>query len=421
MNQPRMSAKDLGSDALASTGLWPERTQWRVIFENARRDILRAMTRLPDRHSLMSDYVMAQGCQQGDLCIRSSYVDEQKISCTMRALDFVIDRYENTVRHTGRTLLCWLSSPKLHVYRENPFCLEAEKSSETRYRVLQKRFLTFVIRLYRMSNALQGEVANFRLNAVLSARLERLWSHEVWNMFDVSRGLWPDLGNYLCVEEPSSMALHEGLSSSAENEDEERTGNNDEDDLDPEGKDDDDGDGDWDSEDDELDYDDSAYGSDQAEFSEHTYPELRSQAGGELDIAAFDNFLELLYEVHSPLAELVSLRNFGRNTARTELPSILFHWSDDGETVSNGSLQLTTDKFRKLPECFTSRAEELCGSLMYDLEPEIGLASVKDDMASSQSGYCFVKHPVNGLESAYKELLIRAYSSSKGALLKNVD
>ncbi|KAI3572972.1 hypothetical protein IWW34DRAFT_887898 [Fusarium oxysporum f. sp. albedinis] len=35
MNQPRISAKDLGSDALASAGLWPERTQWRVIFENA--------------------------------------------------------------------------------------------------------------------------------------------------------------------------------------------------------------------------------------------------------------------------------------------------------------------------------------------------------------------------------------------------
>ncbi|KAJ9413909.1 hypothetical protein QL093DRAFT_2594845 [Fusarium oxysporum] len=512
MNQPRMSAKDLGSDALASTGLWPERTQWRVIFENARRDILRAMTRLPDRHSLMSDYVMAQGCQQGDLCIRSSYVDEQKISCTMRALDLVIDRCENTVRHTGRTLLCWLSSPKLHVYRENPFCLVAEKSSETRYRVLQKRFLAFVIRLHRMSNALQGEVANFRLNTVLSARLERLWSHKVWNMFDVSRGLWPNLGNSLYVEE-TSMALNEGRSSSAENEYEERTGNNYEDDLDPEEK-DDDGDGDWDSEDDELDHDDSAYGSDQAEFSGDTYPELCIQADGDLDIAAFDNFLELLYELcltlctetfisgqpgstvlvyfsgilgfskdcqhfllarqycpqlsgliymqrlllleralplrpyhtigipqrphtqqlerlneiradhmvlgsQSPLAELVSLRNFGRAIARTEPPSILFYWSDDGETVSNGSLKLTMDKFRELPEYFTSRAEELCGSLMYGLEPEVDLVSVKDDLANSQSGYCFVKHPANGLESAYKELLIRAYSSSKGALARD--
>ncbi|KAI8415992.1 hypothetical protein FOFC_02300 [Fusarium oxysporum] len=207
MNQPRLSARDLGSDALASTGLWPERTQWRVIFENARRDILRAMTRLPDRHSLMSDYVMAQGRRQGDMCTRSSYVDEQKLSCTMRALDLVIDRCENTARYTSRTLLCWLSSPKLHVYRENPFSLVAEKSSETRYRVLQKRFLAFVIRLHRMSNALQGDVANVGLNTVLSARLERLWSHKIWNMFDVSRGLWPNFGNYLCAEETSAALL----------------------------------------------------------------------------------------------------------------------------------------------------------------------------------------------------------------------
>ncbi|KAH7191120.1 hypothetical protein BFJ68_g17740 [Fusarium oxysporum] len=124
-----------------------------------------------------------------------------------------------------------------------------------------------------MSNVQQGEVMNVRLNTVLSARLG---SHEVWNMFDVSRGLWPDLGNYLCVEETSSMALNEGPSSSAENEDEERTGNNDEDDLDPEGKDADDSDGDWDSEDDELAHDDSAYGSAQAGFSREAHPELQS-------------------------------------------------------------------------------------------------------------------------------------------------
>ncbi|KAJ0133136.1 Uncharacterized protein HZ326_23784 [Fusarium oxysporum f. sp. albedinis] len=98
------------------------------------------MTQLPDRHSLMSDYVMAQGFRQGDLCIRIPYVDEQKLSWAMRALNLVIDRCENTVRYTSRTLLCWLSSPKLHIYPETPFCLVAEKSSETRYRVLQKRF-----------------------------------------------------------------------------------------------------------------------------------------------------------------------------------------------------------------------------------------------------------------------------------------
>ncbi|KAH7191379.1 hypothetical protein BKA60DRAFT_471619 [Fusarium oxysporum] len=72
--------------------------------------------------------------------------------------------------------------------------------------------------------------------------------------------------------------------------------NNDQDDLDPEGEDDDDGDGDWDSEDYELDHDDSTYGSDQAEFSREAHPELQVQADIELDIEAFDDFLELLYK-----------------------------------------------------------------------------------------------------------------------------
>jgi hypothetical protein len=49
------------------------------------------------------------------------------------------------------------------------------------------------------------------------------------------------------------------------------------------------------------------------------------------------------------------------------------------ETVWNRSLQLTMDRFRELPEYITSRAEALCGSLIYGLETGIDLASVKND------------------------------------------
>ncbi|KAJ9413279.1 hypothetical protein QL093DRAFT_2512358 [Fusarium oxysporum] len=82
---------------------------------------------------------MGQGCWQDDPGIRSLSVDEQKLSCTTRALDLVIERCESTVRDTSRTLLCWLSIPKVHVYREAAFCLVVKKSSETGYRVLKKR------------------------------------------------------------------------------------------------------------------------------------------------------------------------------------------------------------------------------------------------------------------------------------------
>ncbi|EXK78118.1 hypothetical protein FOQG_17206 [Fusarium oxysporum f. sp. raphani 54005] len=37
-----------------------------------------------------------------------------------------------------------------------------------------------------------------------------------------------------------------------------------------------------------------------------------------------------------PLTEMISLRGFGRNIARTEPPSILFSWSDDGEIIRYG-------------------------------------------------------------------------------------
>ncbi|PNP53054.1 hypothetical protein FNYG_15785 [Fusarium nygamai] len=58
-----------------------------------------------------------------------------------------------------------------------------------------------------------------------------------------------------------------------------------------------------------------------------------------------------------PLAELISLRDFGRNIARTEPPSMLFHWSNDGEMVSHATFQITMNSFRKLADHFITQAE----------------------------------------------------------------
>ncbi|RBR24099.1 uncharacterized protein FIESC28_03098 [Fusarium coffeatum] len=92
-----------------------------------------------------------------------------------------------------------------------------------------------------------------------------------------------------------------------------------------------------------------------------------------------------------PLAEMTSLRDFGRNVARTEPPSILFNWSDDGEIIRYGDFQLTMDKFRQIPDYFISKAEEICDKLMFDIKPDIDLAAIKDDMVNTSSGYsiCF--------------------------------
>ncbi|EGU72851.1 hypothetical protein FOXB_16640 [Fusarium oxysporum f. sp. conglutinans Fo5176] len=119
-----------------------------------------------------------------------------------------------------------------------------------------------------------------------------------------------------------------------------------------------------------------------------------------------------------PLAEMTSLRDFGRNIARTEPPSILFSWSDDGEIIRYGDFQLTMDKFRQIPDYFISRAEEICNKLMFDIKPDIDLAAMKDDMVNMSSGYSFVKHPANDLDKAYLDLLYSAYASRESNLSK---
>ncbi|KAJ3454070.1 hypothetical protein MRS44_018702 [Fusarium solani] len=485
MNQPRITSKDSGSETFAATSLWLERTQWPSMYQNARRDILRALTRLPNRQSLTTDYILGQGTLEGDADFTSPHEDEQKISCIMGALDSVIDRCEDTVRHTSRTLLCWLLSSRLQSPREIPFGLVAERNTELRYRQIEKKLLAFTFG-------------------------QQIWNHRVWDLFDTSKGLWPRMESQSCYGGIGETLDDAPISDDRSNRDacdvlQDGEGiHGDRQDEEEDDGDDDDGDvEDWELEDDEDDYDDDDPG----------YDSDLIRVEGKSAKPAFDEFHELLFQLcltlctetfidgqpgstllvyfsgvlgfsgdcrkfllarqycpqlsaiihiqrillleralplrpypivgipqrprteqletlnkirekymvlgsQSPVAELVSLRDFGRNAARTEPPSTLFHWSSDGEAVSDGTLKLTMREFRKLPEYFISRAEALCDSLMFGMKPDVDLSKIKDDMASSESGYCFVEHPGNGLKSAYLDLLVQAYTSSKNGLAR---
>ncbi|EXK75880.1 hypothetical protein FOQG_19356 [Fusarium oxysporum f. sp. raphani 54005] len=77
------------------------------------------------------------------------------------------------------------------------------------------------------------------------------------------------------------------------------------------------------------------------------------------------------------------------------------------------------DEFRELPEHFITREEAICDRLMFGAQPDVDLSKVKGDIASSISGYNFVKHPENSLDSAYLELLFQAYTAGKDSLAKD--
>ncbi|CZS75066.1 unnamed protein product [Fusarium graminearum] len=191
LGQPRSTTNDTGTDTFAATSLWLDRTQWPSIYRGSRRDVLRALIRLPDRHSLNADYILGQGDLEGAPNLKSPRKDEQKISCITRALDSVIDRCEDTVRCTSHNLRCWLLSSRLQSRREIAFNLVAEKSSEIKYRRTQKQFLAFVLRVYRMPDGSRREMMNLKIKPEISTQLDQIWEHSIWNHLDLSKGTWP--------------------------------------------------------------------------------------------------------------------------------------------------------------------------------------------------------------------------------------
>lgn len=116
----------------------------------------------------------------------------------------------------------------------------------------------------------------------------------------------------------------------------------------------------------------------------------------------------------SSFDELHDLRNFGRNIARTDVPSFMLRWSDDGQTVYyDDAFHITMSEFRGLADYFITNAEDLCSRLMLGLSPEVDLEVVKDKLASSEVGYSFVTHPENGLEAAHFDLLRQLCASQE--------
>ncbi|KAF5267206.1 hypothetical protein FOXYS1_1938 [Fusarium oxysporum] len=337
LGQTRTTINDTGTDTFAATSLWLDRTQWPSIYRGSRRDVLRALIRLPDHHSLNTDYTLGQGNLEGAPNLMSPREDEQKISCIMRALDLVIDRCEETVRCTSHNILCWLLSSRLQSRREIAFNLVAERSSEIRYRRTQKQFLAFILRIYRMPGDSRREIMNVKIKPEISTLLDRIWEHDIWNHLDVSKGNWP------VMERQGSppVGTHSGpIGGQSDGKEGAEDGEIDDENVEAWELEDEDDD------DEEDDYDDSGYYDDDADgYTAGTHQDLSIGISQRPEARHFECFDEvrakyMVLGSQYPLAELISLRDFGRNVARTEPPSMLFHWSNDGEIVSHATLQV---------------------------------------------------------------------------------
>ncbi|KAH8591171.1 hypothetical protein B0O99DRAFT_719407, partial [Bisporella sp. PMI_857] len=120
----------------------------------------------------------------------------------------------------------------------------------------------------------------------------------------------------------------------------------------------------------------------------------------------------------TPLGEFLSLRAFGRKQARSDTPSFLVRWSDDGSTLFYDDTSISMDDFRKFGHSLVRHAESLCDTLMFDWMPEVDLSRVRDDMSNKRQGYSFIQHPANDLSMAYLTLSTRACTAQGDGLLQ---
>ncbi|KAF5242746.1 hypothetical protein FANTH_8545 [Fusarium anthophilum] len=122
----------------------------------------------------------------------------------------------------------------------------------------------------------------------------------------------------------------------------------------------------------------------------------------------------------SAFEEMMSLRNYGRVMAQSDPSTFLLRWSDDSQTVFYGDiLQVTMSDFRRLLRYFIDEAESLCNDMMFGWKPTIDLSSLEDDMTNMSRGFSFVQHPDNQLQAAYLELLDKACTTRRRGLYRD--
>ncbi|KAJ0122860.1 hypothetical protein HZ326_31556 [Fusarium oxysporum f. sp. albedinis] len=123
------------------------------------------------------DYYIGHGQQCGlDEDFVSSGEDEDRIACLVRVVDVMISRCEETARRTSRHMLCWLRSTQASSIYSKPFTL-VQPTSSTKYRLLLKRCLAMILRIYRLPHDKRLQVTGLALNRKQLQFLNAIWNH----------------------------------------------------------------------------------------------------------------------------------------------------------------------------------------------------------------------------------------------------
>jgi hypothetical protein len=122
---------DTGVQTLLATERWMEQTRQQTTYEGVSQDILLNLSHVP--WSLQAED-FALGQSEDASTIVSPQEDEKKIWHLTVGIDHMPDRCEETMRHTGRPILCWLLTTQLSSCFPKPFKFFGRESSRRAYR-----------------------------------------------------------------------------------------------------------------------------------------------------------------------------------------------------------------------------------------------------------------------------------------------
>lgn len=107
----------------------------------------------------------------------SPAADEEQIYHLIAILDTVLDRCEDTMRHTGQPILAWVKSHLVAESSPQPLSFLGTQQSRSRYRRTWKQFIAFVLRAFRLGPVLTHEVLRLTLPSQHLQQLEQLWAN----------------------------------------------------------------------------------------------------------------------------------------------------------------------------------------------------------------------------------------------------
>lgn len=391
---------------------WLRTSEWPRWFQNRPLHIISAASKIPS----VQNTAYAIGQWAGEELI-SPAVQETTLRRLMAATDSVLQRCEETLQSTPRSLRCWIKSSNPSV-SPRPFETPQRKQSRRRYCSYWKRFLCYIFRAHLISRAYglkMQEIFGLQLSRPQIQMVEFVYTAAAElndddaaafailkeNMFQLFAMFWTDISRDGRMETCALVHFTGVLG------------------IHPQ----------------ELAYR-TAYAFTPALSAliwigrlillEYALP-LQAYSYLKLPWPTRtqypDQVQRLRDQIHpkymrrgcfSPLGYMCERMHHARTIANREGPRTNISWSADLQVLSIADQTISLSQLRQAAHLAVARTEGRAKKLMLGSWPKVDLSKIKDSLVTHRPGHSFLSESENQLQMSFKFLSRQAFSKEGG-------